>query len=105
MSQELLQTRTHLPLILEQCKSFDSDTNVLETTFENVIRVEQEQDGTFNEGIELEDGTVIGDNTITEGIELEQEQDFETEEGDNIILDGTEIATPPKIHLPYCKGY
>ena len=37
----------------------------------------------------------IGDNTITEGIELEQEQDFETEEGDNIILDGTEIATPP----------
>ena len=25
-------------------KSFDSNTNILETTFENVIRVEQEQD-------------------------------------------------------------
>ena len=59
-----------------------------------MIRVEQEQDGTFNEGIELEDGTVVGDNTIVEGIELEDEQDSETEEDDNIILDGTEIVTP-----------
>ena len=34
---------------------------MLDTTFENVIRVEQEQDGTFNQGIELEDGTVVSD--------------------------------------------
>ena len=69
-------------------KSFDSDTNILETTFENVIRVEQEQDGTFNEGIELEDGTVVSDNTIVEGIQLEDEQDIETEEDDNISSGG-----------------
>ena len=75
-------------------KSFDSDTNILETTFENVIRVEQEQDGTFNEGIELEDGTVLDDNTIVEGIQLEDEQDIETEEDDNIVLEGTEVVTP-----------
>ncbi len=75
-------------------KSFNSDTNILETTFENVVRVEQEQDGTFNEGIELEDGTVVSDNTIVEGIQLEDEQDIETEEDDNIVLEGTEIVTP-----------
>ena len=75
-------------------KSFDSDTNILETTFENVIRVEQEQEGTFNEGIELEDGTVLDDNTIVEGIQLEDEQDIETEEDDNIVLEGTEVITP-----------
>ena len=75
-------------------KSFDSDTNILETTFENVVRVEQEQDGTFNEGIELEDGTVVSDNTIVEGIQLEDEQDIETEEDDNISSRGTEVVTP-----------
>ena len=59
-----------------------------------MIRVEQEQDGTFNEGIELEDGTVVSDNTIVEGIQLEDEQEVETQEDDNIILDGTEVVTP-----------
>ena len=39
-------------------KGFNSNTNVLDTTFENVVRVEQEQTGTFQESIELEDGTV-----------------------------------------------
>ena len=68
---------------------------MLDTTFENVIRVEQEQDGTFNQGIELEDGNVAGDASIVEGIQLEDEQDFEPDEGDSIVLEGTEVVTPP----------
>ena len=102
-------------------KGFNSNTNVLDTTFENVVRVEQEQTGTFQESIELEDGTVefsgsttdysdattgspnrsfqYADGTrdllssvIDQGILLEDEQDFD--DGENIILDGTEIVTP-----------
>ena len=82
-------------------QGFDSDTNVLDTTFENVIRVEQEQDGTFNQGIELEDGNVAGDASIVEGIQLEDEQDFEPDEGDSIVLDGTEVVTPPAKYFSY----
>ena len=37
-------------------KGFDADTKVLDTTFENVVRVEQEQTSTFQEGIQLEQG-------------------------------------------------
>ena len=71
-----------------------------------MVRVEQEQQGTFNEGIELEDGTVASDD-IVEGIQLEDEQDIETGDQvgrpfigvgdpiDNIKLDGTEVVTPP----------
>ena len=75
-------------------KGWDSNTKVLNTTFENVIRVEQEQTGTFQEGIDLEDGTVDNDPTITEGIELEDEQDFDLTEGDSILLEGTRVVTP-----------
>ena len=75
-------------------KSFDTNTKVLETTFENVVRVEQEQTGTFNEGIDLEDGTLAGDENVVEGIQLEDLQDFDPTEGDSIILEGTEVVTP-----------
>ena len=34
-------------------KGFDSDTGVLDTTFENVVRVEQESSSTFQQGIQL----------------------------------------------------
>ena len=40
-------------------KGFDSNTKVLDTTFEDVIRTVQEQEGTFNEQIALEKGTTI----------------------------------------------
>ena len=102
-------------------KSFDSTTNILDTTFENVVRVEQEQTGTFNEGIELENGTVefsgsttdyddsttgspnrsfqyadgtrdLFSSVVDQGIALEDEQDFD--DGENILLDGTAIVTP-----------
>ena len=82
-------------------QGFESDTNVLDTTFENVIRVEQEQDGTFNQGIELEDGNIAGDASVVEGIQLEDEQDFEPDEGDSIVLDGTEVVTPPAKYFSY----
>ena len=42
-------------------KGFDSDTGVLDTTFENVVRVEQESSSTFQQGIQLEDYTVISE--------------------------------------------
>jgi hypothetical protein len=71
-------------------KSFDSNTNVLDTEFENVIRVEQESTATFNEGIDLEVGTNTGD--IAGGILLEDTQDFD--DGEDVLLDGTSITTP-----------
>ena len=43
--------------------------------------------------------------TIVEGIQLEDEQDIETEEDDNIVLEGTEVVTPSdKIYSTYCEG-
>ena len=75
-------------------KGFDSDTGVLDTTFENVVRVEQESSSTFQQGIQLEDYTVISED-IGAGFLLEDTQDFEPDEGDSIVLEGTEIVTPP----------
>ena len=71
-------------------KSWDATKNVLETTFENVIRLVQEQDGTFNEGIQLESATEILD---PQGVLLEDEQDFDVD-GDSIVLDGSGTFTP-----------
>ena len=75
-------------------KGFNSSTNVLDTTFENVIRVTQEQEGTFQETLELEDGTFDSSN-LDARISLEDIQDFD--DGENIILDGTDIVTPPAL--------
>ena len=69
---------------------FDSSSQVLDTSFKNSVRVEQESDGANNnEGIELEQGTEL---KTPEGILLEDEQDFE--DGEGIILDGTGTFTP-----------
>ena len=70
-------------------KGFDSNTKVLDTTFENVIRVEQEQTSTFNEGIELEQGN---QEQMPSSFLLEDVLDFD--DGENIVLDGTETFTP-----------
>ena len=75
-------------------KGFNSSTNVLDTTFENVVRVTQEQDGTFQETLELEDGT-FDSNNLDARISLEDIQDFD--DGEDIILDGTAIVTPPAL--------
>ena len=69
-------------------KGWDANTQILDTTFENVVRTTQEQAGTFNEGITLEAGTTIQGHA---GILLEDEQDFD--DGVNIILDGTGTTT------------
>ena len=69
---------------------FDSSSQVLDTSFKNSVRVEQESDGANNnEGIELEQGTEL---KTPEGILLEDEQDFD--DGEGIILDGTGTFTP-----------
>jgi len=70
-------------------KGWDTTTQVLDTTFENVIRLQQEQAGTFNEGIQLEQGNL---EHMPSGVLLEDEQDFD--DGENIILDGTGTSTP-----------
>ena len=70
-------------------KGWDANTQILDTTFENVIRFEQEQDGTFNEGIQLEQGTPEQE---LGSIVLETEQDFD--DGENIILDSSGTFTP-----------
>ena len=70
-------------------KGWDANTQILDTTFENVVRFEQEQGGTFNEGIQLEQGTPDQEPS---SVVLETEQDFD--DGENIILDGTGTFTP-----------
>ena len=75
-------------------KGFDSDTGVLDTTFENVVRIEQESSSTFQQGIQLEEQTIISED-IESGFLLEDTQDFDPDEGDSIVLEGTEIVTPP----------
>ena len=51
--------------------------------FENVVRVEQESTATFNEGIDLENGTNTGD--IRCNILIEDIQDFD--DGEDVLLD------------------
>ena len=63
-------------------KGFDSNTKVLDTTFEDVKRTVQEQEGTFNEQIALEKGTTILE---PQGILLEDELDFDDGEGLSLI--------------------
>ena len=41
-------------------KGWDSSTQVLDATFENVVRVDGEESGTFNQGIQLESGNTTG---------------------------------------------
>ena len=77
-------------------KSWDTNTKVLDTTFANVIRVEQEQSSTFNEGIQLEQGTEL---LTPEGVLLEDEQEFDDTEG--IMLNGTGTFTPAAQSFTY----
>ena len=56
-----------------------------------MVRVEQEQTGTFQENIRLEDAA-LDTVDMDAGIALEDEQDFD--DGENIILDGTGVSTP-----------
>ena len=71
-------------------KSWNTSTQVLNTSFADVVRLEQESDGsTNNQGIELEQGTEL---EIPDSVLLEQEQDFN--DGEGIILDGTGTFTP-----------
>jgi len=70
-------------------KGWNSTTQILDTTFKNVVRFEQEQGGTFNEGIQLEQGNR---QMLPSAFELETEKDFT--DGESIILEGTSIFTP-----------
>ncbi len=70
-------------------KAWNSTTQILDTTFENVIRFEQEQGGTFNEGIQLEQGNR---QMLPSAFELETEKDFT--DGEDVLLNGTSIFTP-----------
>ena len=55
------------------------------------MRVEQEQTGTFQEGIQLEQGNL---EHMPAAVLLEDIIDANFEDGDSIILDGSEIVTP-----------
>ena len=70
-------------------KGWNTTTQVLDTTFENVIRFEQEQGGTFNEGIQLEQGNR---EMLPSAFMLETEKDFD--DGEDVLLNGTSIFTP-----------
>ena len=60
------------------------------------MRVEQEQTGTFQEGIQLEQGNL---EHMPASFLLEDILDFE--DGDNIILDGSETVTPPSQNISF----
>ena len=77
-------------------KGWDSTTQILDTTFENVVRFEQEQSSTFNEGVQLEQGTK---EMLPSGLLLENEQDFD--DGEDMILDGTGFFTPTNQSFVY----
>lgn len=80
-----LSTNGHTGVV----QSYDSSTKLLTTTFENEERITHEQDGTFNNSIELEGNTA---DNLSSQLFLEDEQEFDG--GDNIVLDGTAIREP-----------
>ena len=67
---------------------YDSDTQVLSTTFENVVRTKGEPSSTVNEGIRLEDNS----ESEPHGILLEDEKDFD--DGKHIVTNATSITAP-----------
>ena len=69
-------------------KGWNADTQVLSTTFENVIRTDGEASSTTNEGIRLEDNS----ESEPHGILLEDELDFD--DGENFLTNATSITTP-----------
>jgi len=71
-------------------KGWNSTTQILDTTFENVVRVDQEQSTTYNQGIELE--YIIGNNS-PKHVMTEDEQDFDDDDA-HFVLDGTSTFTP-----------
>ena len=71
-------------------KGWDSDTQVLSTTFENVIRVDGEATTTVQNGIRLENNA----ESEPHGILLEDVLDFD--DGENFLTDATSVTTPAR---------
>ena len=69
-------------------KNWNANTQVLSTTFENVIRVDGEATTTVQNGIRLENNA----ESTPSGILLEDEQDFD--DGENFLLNAKGIRTP-----------
>jgi len=67
---------------------WNADTQVLSTTFENVVRTDGEASSTTNEGIRLEDNS----ESEPHGILLEDVLDFD--DGENFLTNATSITTP-----------
>lgn len=67
---------------------WDADTQVLSTTFENVIRTDGEASSATNEGITLEDNS----ESEPHGILLEDVLDFD--DGKNLLINATGTTTP-----------
>ena len=67
---------------------YNSDTQVLSTTFENVVRTKGQPSSAVNEGIRLEDNS----ESEPHGILLEDEKDFD--DGKHIVTNATSITTP-----------
>ena len=69
-------------------KGWNADTQVLSTTFENVIRTDGEASSATNEGITLEDNS----ESEPHGILLEDVLDFD--DGKNFLINATGTTTP-----------
>jgi len=71
-------------------KSWDADTQVLETTFRNVEEIISESDGTYSQGIQLENETLT-----PAGVILQDVQQFAG--GGFVTLNGTGTTSPTNI--------
>ena len=71
-------------------KSYDSDRQQLNTTFENTIKFDLEQSTAFNVPFVQEGGSsaINENNILAEEVQIE-----ETDDDDNIILDATSVTT------------
>ena len=75
---------------------YDSDTQVLSTTFENVVRTKGQPSSTVNEGIRLEDNS----ESEPHGILLEDEKDFD--DGKHIVTNDIYYNTYKHRRNIYC---
>lgn len=76
-------------------KSWDADTQVLETTFKNTEEIISESDGTYTQGIQLEDNS----ENEPAGVVLEDIQDFD--DGEFVLLNGTGTTSPTNVFKKY----
>ena len=74
-------------------KDYNATTQQLGCTFEDIIKFNMEQSGTYNLRMIIEDGDSANNEN---NISMEETQIVDTTDNDNIVLDGTSITSAPQ---------